>query len=109
MVTHNPTDATANTPTVALTWRTQSESMRRWVVTDQLSAWNACVSLVDARASGSIVLALRNDLSAGARGILLRTIEKHLKKWIDEGVVVYLQPKADKNALRKLRGVTVAE
>lgn len=107
VVSINPDDATTVTPTPATPWRAHSDSKRIALVTQHVAAWNACVEVVDTRVRGSVVLALTRDLSAGMRGILLRDIERHLKTEIDEGLVVYLQPKEDKNALRKLRGVTV--
>ena len=107
MVNFNPEDAYTDTPRPNDSWRDSSDVQRMKAAEQCIAAWKLCVDVIDARKAGSIILALKQELGATARGNLLREIEAHLKANLDEALVVYLQPSVDKNALRNLRGVEV--
>ena len=62
---------------------------------------------VEVRSIGDVTLGLTGKFSAAERGTLLRQAERQLKDRVDAAIVVYLEPVADRNALRKLRGVSV--
>jgi hypothetical protein len=54
---------------------------------------------------GQIILKIRNPIKSNERGIVLLDLEEQLKKNIDHGLTVWLEPIGDKSKLRNLRGV----
>jgi hypothetical protein len=54
---------------------------------------------------GQIILKIRNPIKSNLRGIILLDLEEQLKKNIDQGLTVWLEPIGDKSKLRNLRGV----
>lgn len=71
-----------------------------------VSEWLAVTAASD---NGSVIVQLGGQMDAATRGRLLRELERRLKENLDPSIIVYLQPKGDKNKLRQLRGVTVKE
>ncbi len=65
--------------------------------------------LVSVTADGSVTLKMTEAVGASERGIVLRWFERMLRQTVSPGLEVYVAPKADRNALRRLRGVEVKE
>ena len=99
-------NASAHTPQPTRHWVLLSDEERLALVNKELvsSRWKY-VALCGQY--GYITVALLEPLAPGERGHLLLDLEDHLKKKIDSGLTVWLEPKADKSVLRKLRGVEV--
>lgn len=98
-------DPYAESPTVGEQWRAMDDATRKMLCHRTL--FGMPVTVLEARPNGHVIVRLDDDLDAAARGILLREVEKRLKANIDEGILVYLEPMQDRNALRRLRGVKV--
>lgn len=107
--------ADVETPSTGLEWRQLSDAKRLSRVKDVLRAgpenFNKLLSVKRAKEDGQIIvelLELNNEpLPASQRGTLLLDFEEFLKKGIDEGLVVWVEPLGDRNSLRNLRGVEV--
>ena len=101
-------NASAHTPQPTQHWVLLSDEERLALVNKELfsSRWRY-VEVLYAGSNGYITVALLEPLAPGERGHLLLDLEDHLKKKIDSGLTVWLEPKADKSVLRKLRGVEV--
>lgn len=101
-------NAEAETPKPSADWLALSQPERVAVVQERITenGWAGVVTCLSADDSGRVIVELAGDFAAAQRGTLLRSLERHLKR-IDPALAVYLQPKADKNRLRLLRGVTV--
>lgn len=102
--------AQADTPTPGPEWRRLSDAERRARVVDALKAEAAlrnAVVIAAAADDGQVVVNLVEPLSAGARGQLLLDLETFLKRTIDQGLAVWLEPLGDRNSLRNLRGIEV--
>ena len=56
---------------------------------------------------GQVVLKTTKSIPAKERGVELLEIEEMLKKSIDDGITVWLEPVGDKSKLRNLRGITI--
>ena len=57
--------------------------------------------------NGHVVLKIEQPIPADKRGLLLLDLEAKLKKDLDEGITIWLEPVGDKSKLRQLRGVEV--
>lgn len=113
--------ADVETPSTGSVWRQLSDAERISRVKDVLRAgpedfkkillFLAFLSVKRAKEDGQIIvelLELNNEpLPASQRGTLLLDFEEFLKKGIDEGLVVWVEPLGDRNSLRNLRGVEV--
>ncbi len=102
-------DPWADAPEPKRDWVSMTDWQRVEEIAAQLAHLSADVSVISATRSGVVTLALDNSLNAKQRGTLLRRIEAALKEYVDESIIVYLQPQGDRNRLRRLRGVEVAE
>ncbi len=107
----NLADAQTNTPLPSSTWRQLSDAERLKFVMDTLhrgpTALDENVVIAAANQDGQILVSLAESMPAGKRGTLLLDIEATLKKTIDPGLVVWLEPLGDRNSLRNLRGIEV--
>ena len=56
---------------------------------------------------GQIVFHLTKTITSSIRGTLLLDLEDRLKKNIDIGLTVWLEPVGDKSKLRNLRGIKI--
>ena len=66
------------------------------------------VEVVKAAANGNVTVRLKGHPNAADRGVMLREYERQL--WdVSPGLYVYVEPEADRNRLRQLRGVKVKE
>ena len=54
---------------------------------------------------GQIILKVQKSIPSHIRGVLLLDLEDRIKKNIDKGLTVWLEPVGDKNKLRNLRGI----
>ena len=54
---------------------------------------------------GQIILKVQKSIPSNIRGILLLDLEDRIKKNIDKGLTVWLEPVGDKSKLRNLRGI----
>ena len=101
------THAWTPTPTVGAEWQSRSDEERIAGVRWNLRCWPfKCIS---ATRDGVVTLRMTTSFSASAvqRGAWLLDAERCLKVDEDMGITVYLEPVADRNALRKLRGVAI--
>ena len=88
-------------------WVVGSETERLLGVTKCLEWEDADVKVIRVTDDATVVLELQQELTAKDRGTFLLDIEAALKRDVDEAITVYLQPKGDRNALRRLRGIEV--
>jgi len=102
--------AIENTPIPSKQWVEMDEQKRISVLQDKgrSSNWE-WVDILAAKENGHIIVALRADLGAAERGKVLLDIEEDLKRQVDAGLTLWLEPKADKSALRKFRGIEVKQ
>ena len=56
---------------------------------------------------GQIVLKIKKSIPSNMRGMILLDLEEKLKKNIDIGLTVWLEPVGDKSKLRNLRGIKI--
>ncbi len=56
---------------------------------------------------GQIVLKIKKSIPSNVRGMILLDLEEKLKKNIDMGLTVWLEPVGDKSKLRNLRGIKI--
>jgi hypothetical protein len=102
--------AQADTLTPGPEWLRLSHAERRARVVDALKAdttLNGAVVIAAANEDGEIIVNLVEALPAGRRGQLLLDLETFLKRTIDQGLTVWLEPLGDRNSLRNLRGIEV--
>lgn len=67
------------------------------------------IEVVSAPDSGQVVLRMTSGIEPSVRGVFLLSLEAFIKREVDEGVTIWLEPVGDKSKLRKLRGVIVKE
>ncbi len=63
--------------------------------------------VISALDDGQVILKIETSIPASKRGILLLDCEDNLKKTIDRGITIWLEPVGDKSKLRNLRGVEI--
>lgn len=106
MLKHADTD----TPLPGPEWRRLSDTERRSRVENVLrdnQVFNSAIVVVEANKDGWVITQLAEPMPASKRGTMLLDLEEFLKKAIDGGLVVWLEPLGDRNSLRNLRGVEV--
>lgn len=103
--------ARAETPTPGQSWSSMPEDERIALVNTTLRTKTAfsdkVLIAVEAKQDGQVIIRLHDSLSADKRGTLLLDMEDFLKKCIDSGLVVWLEPFGDRSSLRNLRGIEV--
>lgn len=103
--------AKTNTPAPGFEWRRLSDADRHTRVMvalqNRIAALNGAVVIAAAKEDGQIIVNLVEPQSASKRGQLLLDLEEFLKKEIDPGLTVWLDPLGDRNSLRNLRGIEV--
>ena len=102
--------ASIPTPKVSPDWKNLSIPERKKQITDFLEKFygeNANITVHKVPENGQVVLVMLEGLPANKRGTYLLNLEKLLKKNVDEGLTVWLEPVGDKSSLRKLRGVEI--
>ena len=104
-------DAHTDSPSPSPAWREMSDTERLTLVTSKsragASAFGGIVVITAAKQDGQIIVGLTKPLPSHERGSLLLDLEEFLKKTIDSGLVVWLEPLGDRNSLRNLRGIEV--
>ena len=90
-------------------WVAISENERKELVRDFLQSNEEYIGITVEQASdnGHVVLRIEHSIPANERGLFLLDLEEKLKKSVDIGVTVWLEPVGDKSKLRQLRGVAV--
>lgn len=100
-------DPNAETPTPSVSWRLMSEDERFAAL---CSPWTQPpVRWVAAHDNGHVIVELDAGLDTPTRGVLLRGVEDIITQAVDPALRVFCPPTQDKNPLRKLRGVKVAD
>jgi len=67
----------------------------------------ADIKVTVADKNGHVVVRIDHSIPANERGLFLLEMEQELKKNIDVGITIWLEPVGDKSKLRQLRGVEV--
>ena len=67
----------------------------------------ADIKVTMADKNGHVVVLIDHSIPANERGLFLLEMEQQLKKNIDVGITIWLEPVGDKSKLRQLRGVEV--
>lgn len=98
-------DALIPTPVAGDTWRGWTGLVRTMVVRDELPG----LDILNCAEDGSVFVRLRIELPAEDRGTFLRILERHLKRKVDKGCRILVEPIADKNKARQWRGVVVKD
>lgn len=103
--------ADAETPTPGSAWSSLDVDQRVALVSSAIKngseQYYSQVEVTTAKEDGQVIVRLKTPLLASQRGPLLLDIEKHLKKTIDDALVVWLEAVGDRNSLRNLRGIEV--
>jgi hypothetical protein len=103
--------AYADTPTPGQAWCELSDDERlaliKKTVGDGMNSLGRILVIVEAKKDGQVIVSLLEPVTADKRGTLLLDLESLLKKTIDQGLVVWLEPLGDRNSLRNLRGIEV--
>ena len=105
----NINNATADSPRTSSKWKNKTEKERVSEIETKLyaSLKNNNFEVFNAYEDGQVVLKTTKSISAKERGVELLEIEEMLKKSIDDGITVWLEPVGDKSKLRNLRGITI--
>lgn len=99
----------AKTPVTDNEWQRKSDTERVKLIQNFLSQepeYNE-YEVINAEKDGQIILKIQKSIPANIRGILLLDLEKELKKKIDSGLTIWLEPVGDKSKLRNLRGIKI--
>lgn len=103
--------ATADTPKPTTDWVQSSEGQRisriEQAMTQGEERFSQLLSITSVKDDGQVIVKLKEPLSPADRGTLLLDFEAYLKKTIDPGLTVWVEPLGDKNSLRNLRGIEV--
>jgi len=98
----------AKTPTVSDIWKKKTDIERIALIKDYLKKnKNIDLEVVRAEPNGQVTLKIEKIIPANERGVMLLDFEEELKKSIDQGITVWLEPVGDKSKLRNLRGITI--
>lgn len=82
---------------------TRNDLIDKLLLDDRFS----CITLVESKDDGQVIVKFNIPLEAHLRGTLLLDFEEKLKELVDVGLTVWLEPLGDKNSLRNLRGIKV--
>lgn len=108
---NNFSDASTATPTPAESWQSASDAERRDRVQQCINAgptaFSSGATCSSASADGHVIISLLAPLPANVRGTFLLDLEEFLKRQLDAGLTVWLEPLGDKSSLRNLRGIEV--
>lgn len=99
--------ASAKTPLPEKKWLDLSKEKRAELITNELKSRNLeNFEVFDAPDDGRVVFKVLESIAANKRGFLLLELEEQLKRKVDNGITVWLEPVGDKSKLRNLRGIT---
>ena len=100
-------DPLARTPDTSLAWRFLSDGARKeavkWalkVIPVNPATWSP-IDVLSATPEGRVTLCCDGDIDN------LLGIERHLRRWVSEGIELMLEPAVDANKQRAFRGVQV--
>jgi hypothetical protein len=98
-----------DSPVVGSKWKKFNSKERHELVNNELilNRFNEFLEIIDLKDDGQIILNFKVEVLAGIRGQMLLNFEKIIKKNVDKGLVIWLQPLGDKSSLRRLRGIEV--
>ena len=103
--------ANAVTPTPRLNWMQMSVDNRLGLVGSALAtnpvSMDGLLVPIAANQDGHVVFQFTETVGPERRGTILLDVEDLLKKAIDPGLFVSLEPLGDRNSLRNLRGIEV--
>lgn len=95
-------------PSPSAEWLDWSERDRLLRIKNTISETSlANIEFIEARENGYIIVSLVSELNVRDRAELLLDIEDELKSRVESALTIWLEPRADKSALRKFRGVEV--
>ncbi len=102
-------NSVAKTPVTDNEWKDKSDIERIKLIQNFLSLETEYkdYEVINAEKDGQIILKIEKSIPANNRGILLLSLEEKLKKNIDKGLTIWLEPVGDKSKLRNLRGITI--
>jgi hypothetical protein len=94
-------------PSVNKLWLEMSDDERYKLIFQELKKSNKIKNFEIFRVpkDGKIILKTEISIKSSERGMLLLDIEEQLKKNIDKGLTIWLEPVGDKSKLRNLRGI----
>ena len=97
------------THTVSKSWLEDSVEYRLWKIKNFLNSniLYQDIQVKEASDEGHVVLMIEKNIPSNERGIFLLTLEEKLKKLVDKGITIWLEPVGDKSKLRNLRGVQI--
>jgi hypothetical protein len=103
--------ANQDSPKVTSEWKKHTNETRVKLILSELAKEKLYekFSVLKADSGGQVVLKIEQTIAANERGILLLNLEKKLKKNIDPGITLWLEPIGDKSKLRNLRGISFKE
>jgi hypothetical protein len=103
--------ANQDSPKVTSEWRNHTNEARVKLILRELAKDKLYekFGVLKAESSGQVILKIEQTIPANERGILLLNLEKKLKKNIDSGITLWLEPIGDKSKLRNLRGISFKE
>ena len=100
-----------NTPIPSKKWSDldMTEKIRsiKIVLKEAIPDISDTIEIISAKKDGQVICVLKQKLAASERGMFLLDVEEILKKNIDNGINLWLEPLGDKNSLRNLRGIEV--
>ena len=104
----NKDNSYEDSPTVGEKWKKKSDKERIFEINEfmKLNKINTIYEVFNALEDGQVILKTQKSIPAKDRGIHLLEVEEKLKKSIDKGITVWLEPVGDKSKLRNLRGIT---
>ena len=104
----NKENSLAASPKVSNEWKNKTDQQRISEITNfmQINQLNLNFEVFNALEDGQVILKTYKSIPAKVKGIHLLEIEEKLKKSIDNGITVWLEPVGDKSKLRNLRGIT---
>uniref|UniRef100_A0A6M3L8V8 Uncharacterized protein n=1 Tax=viral metagenome TaxID=1070528 RepID=A0A6M3L8V8_9ZZZZ len=99
-------DPLARTPETPPSWKALSEGARkeavRWAL--KVTPYVGPVDVLSATSEGRVTIRLRPGC---AIKVSLLVLERHLRRWVSEGIELMLEPAVDTNKQRAFRGVQV--
>lgn len=98
----------SKTPVTDHKWKNKSNIERVELIQNFLkqNEYNE-YEVISAEKDGQITLKIEKSIPANTRGVVLLDLEEELKKKIDKGLTIWLEPVGDKSKLRNLRGITI--
>ena len=97
------------TPETSDYWKNLSDDLRKKKIIQEIIEDEEFKEFEVTQASkeGQIVFKFLKSIPSNLRGLKLLSLEERLKKNIDKGLTVWLEPVGDKSKLRNLRGVII--